>query len=261
MESEPKTTVPAVDRAILLLRALSQAGRPLLLSELSKRIGGSRSTVYNTLATLQKHGLVEKDPHYKTYRLGVAIFELGNAYLDGVSLVPAFYEQARRLVAICGETVKLGILDGKDVVYLAKQEGSYSVRLVAKIGTRMPAHITAVGKVLLAGLDDDVLRILYNGYVFQQGTAHAVRTFDALLDQLALVRQQNFACDCEESTLGVRCVAAPVHDHSGDVIAAMSIGIPSDRLSNGRMADLTHLICQHAQDLSHTLGWLEPATA
>jgi DNA-binding IclR family transcriptional regulator len=257
MDAEPTTTVPAVDRAILLLRAMAKAERPLTLAELSKLTGGSRSTVYNTLATLQIHGLVEKDLDYKTYRLGVAIFELGNAYLNQVSLVPAFYEQARRLVSICGETVKLVILDGRDVVYLAKQEGSYSVRLVAKVGTRMPAHITAVGKVLLAQLDEETLRSLYAGYRFEQGTVNAVRSLDALLEQLVPVRQHGHAYDVEESTIGVRCVAASVRDHSGDVIAAMSIGIPTERLNNGQMDELAHLVCQYAQELSRTLGWLE----
>ncbi|MBX2999157.1 MAG: IclR family transcriptional regulator [Caldilineaceae bacterium] len=240
-----------------MLRAMAQAERPLTLSELSKLTGGSRSTIYNTLATLQTHGLVQKDLHYKTYRLGVAIFELGNAYLNQVHLVPAFYEQARRLVALCGETVKLVILDHRDVVYLAKQEGSYSVRLVAKVGTRMPAHITAVGKVLLAQLDESTLRSLYADYGFGQGTVNAAHDLEDLLARLEPVRRQGYAYDIEESTAGVRCVAAPVRDHSGEVIAAMSIGIPTERLLNGQMDELTGLIAQHAQELSRTLGWLE----
>jgi DNA-binding IclR family transcriptional regulator len=261
MEPEhPVTVVPAVDRAVALLRTLAQAKRPLLLAELSKLTGGSRSTVFNTLATLQAHGLVEKDPTYKSYQLGVAIFELGSAYLEQVSLAPAFSAQARRLVEACGETVKLVILDGCDVVYIGKQEGSYSVRLVARVGLRMPAHVTAVGKMLLSQFDDERLAALYEGYTFRGGTSNAVQTFEELFERLQVVRQQGHAYDLEESTVGVCCVAAPIRDHSGKIIASMSIGIPTDRLWNGRMDELTALVCQHAQELSRTLGWI-PTTS
>ena len=257
-DRRPATAVPAVDRAIDLLRALAAAQRPLMLSELSNLTAASRSTVFNTLATLHAHGFVEKDERFKTYRLGVAIFELGNAYLQQVSLVPTFYEHAQRLVELCGETVKLVVLDGRDIVYIAKLEGSHSVRLVAQVGTRIPAHVTAVGKVLLAQKSDADLRQLYCDYRFPNHTPNALRSLDALLDHLQIVRQQGVAYDDEESSIGVNCVAATVCDHSGEAIAAMSIGIPVDRLGNGRMAELTALIQQHAAALSRALGWIEP---
>lgn len=248
------SSVPAVDRAIDLLHVLAEAKRPLPLVELSERTGSSRSTVFNTLATLHEHGFVQKDEHYKTYRLGVAVFELGNAYLAQVSLVPAFYEQARRLVDACGETVKLVIRDGRDVVYLGKQEGSHSVRLVAQVGTRLSAHFTAVGKVLLAQLSDDDVRQLYADYAFPVHTPNTAGSLDELLERLALVRAQGHAYDNEESNVGVCCVAAPICDHTGQVVAAMSIGVPAERLGPGRMDELTAMIRTHAAELSRTLG-------
>mgnify|MGYP002628112685 CR=1 FL=1 len=251
------SSVPAVDRAIDLLYVLAETKRPMPLVELSERTGSSRSTVFNTLATLHQHGFVEKDERYKTYRLGVSVFELGNAYLAGVSLVPAFYEQARKLVDACGETVKLVIRDGRDVVYLGKQEGSHSVRLVAQVGTRLPAHFTAVGKVLLAQLSDDEVRELYAGYIFPARTPNAVMSVDELLVRLAPVRLHGHAYDDEESSVGVHCVAAPICDHTGGVLAAMSIGVPSERLGPGRMDELTALIRTHAGDLSRTLGCMK----
>lgn len=248
------SSVPAVDRAIDLLRVLAETKEPLALAELSERTGSSRSTVFNTLAALHQHGFVQKDDRHKTYRLGVALFELGNAYLAGVSLVPAFYEQARKLVDACGETVKLVIRDGRDVVYLGKQEGSHSVRLVARVGTRLPAHFTAVGKVLLAQLSDQELRDLYAGYLFPVHTPNAAMSLEALLARIAPVRVQGYAYDEEESSVGVCCVAAPICDHTGGVISAMSIGVPAERLGPGRMDELTAMIRTHAAELSRTLG-------
>lgn len=251
------SSVPAVDRAIDLLRVLAEARDPLPLAELSERTGSSRSTVFNTLATLHAHGFVQKDDRYKTYRLGVALFELGNAYLAGVSLVPAFYEQARKLVEVCGETVKLVIRDERDVVYLGKLEGSHSVRLVARVGTRMPAHLTAVGKVLLAQLSDAALHELYRDYHFPLHTPNAVMGVEELLSRLAPVREAGHAYDNEESSVGVCCVAAPICDHTGQVTAAMSIGVPAERLSPGRMEGLTEMIRTHATELSRTLGCMK----
>jgi IclR family transcriptional regulator, KDG regulon repressor len=249
--------VPALDRGMALLRVLGASSEPLTLAELSDAIGVSRSTVYSLLATLQRHGMVEKEPRHKTYRLGVAAFELGSAYLSGVSLLPIFNEVAQRLVNLCHETVKLAVLDGRDVVYLGKQEGLYTVRIVARVGSRMPAHATAVGKVLLAELSDTALAELYQGYSFPTRTPHTIASFRALAEQIAAVRAQGSAEDREESSIGLQCVAAPVRDHSRAVVAAVSIGVPNDRLNEQRLAELRQLLIEHAQDISRRLGWSE----
>lgn len=249
------TVAPALGRGIMLLRTLAQTSVPMTLSELSETIGASRSTVYSLLATLHEYGMIDKDPLHKTYRLGVGTFELGSAYLSQVSLLPAFNEAAQQLVARCGETVKLAVLEGRDVVYLGKQEGLYSVRLVARVGSRMPAHATAVGKLLLAQLDDEYVAQLYQGYEFTTRTPNTISSFAMLHERLCQARTHGYALDDEESTVGLRCVAAPIRDHSGVVTAAISIGVPNDRLDADRMQELTVLVLNHAQDISHRLGW------
>jgi IclR family transcriptional regulator, KDG regulon repressor len=253
----PATLVPAVDRAIDLLQAIARAGRPLTLSELSELTATSRSTAYNTLATLQAHGLVEKNSRFKTYRLGLALFELGNAYIAQINLIPAFRECAHRMVEECAETVKLVVLDGRDVVYLATQEGPQSVRLVALVGTRLPAHVTAVGKVLLAQLTDSELTRRYANYHFPTRTQNSIDNFNSLQENLRFAREHGYAYDQEESSPGVNCVAAPIYDHTGEVIAAMSVGVPNHRLTANRMAELTQLLLRYANQLSRTLGWIE----
>lgn len=249
--------VPALDRALQLLRELATTGEPQTLSELAASIGVSRSSVFNILNTLQQHGMVEKDPRHKTYRLGVAIFELGSAYLNKVSLVPAFNGIAHRLVEQCQETVKLAVLEGRDIVYLGKQEGLYSVRLVAQVGSRVPAHGTAVGKVLLAQLSDEEIVRLYEGYRFAVRTANTIHTRTELLSQIQQARIQGYAFDREEAAIGLTCIAAPIRDHSRQVVAAMSIGVPNDRLTPGRLSELQIMVVQAAQELSLILGALE----
>lgn len=254
-EKRPAPTVPAVERAIELLQVLARAGKPLMLSELSELTTASRSTAFNTLATLHRYGFVEKDERYKTYRLGLGLFELGRAYLDQVSLVPAFNQCARELVEQCAETVKLVIRDGTDVVYLGAQEGPHSVRLVALVGSRRPAHVTAVGKVLLAQLADAELVDLYQNYAFVKPTPAAIDSLTKLQAALTPVRSGQIAYDLQESSVGVNCVAAPIRDESSKVIAAISIGVPHDRWSDARKAELTALIQQYAAKLSQALGW------
>jgi DNA-binding IclR family transcriptional regulator len=249
--------VPAVDRAVELLVALATAKKPLLLSELSERTATSPSTAYNTLVTLQKHGFVQKDERYKTYRLGLALFELGRAYIEQVSLLPAFEEIAGETVALCSETIKLVVRDERDVIYLARVEGEHSIQLVARVGTRIPAHVTAVGKVLLAQLAAHELERLYTGYDFPTRTSHSVKNLAELQARLQPVRQQGYAHDLEESNLGVFCAAAPIRDQTNTVIAAMSIGVPDNRLPPGRLDELTELVCQSARKLSRLLGWIE----
>jgi IclR family transcriptional regulator, KDG regulon repressor len=256
----PATPVPALDRAIGLLRIIAAASEPLTLAELSEAVQASRSTVHSLLATLQHHGMVEKDPRYKTYRLGIGVFELGSAYLQRVSLVPVFNEIGAQLAKESHETVKLAMLDGRDVVYLGKQDGLHSVRLVARVGTRMPAHATAVGKIMLASKPDQDLEQLYYGYDFPGRTTNTIATFDALINQLQLIRTTGIALDREESTLGVQCVAAAIHDHDRSIVAAMSIGIPNDRLDEARLNTLTLLLVRAANAISRRLGWKEPAT-
>jgi DNA-binding IclR family transcriptional regulator len=254
--SSPRhVAVPALERGLSILLTLARAGRAMSLAELSSALEVSRSTVYSLLATLQDRGFVVKDPQLKSYQLGVATFELGSAYLRGVNLIPAFNECAQRIVAACRETVKLAILDGRDVVYLGKQDGLHSVRLVAQIGSRMPAHATAVGKVLLAQLSDQEVRDLYVGYELRALTPHTISDLPSLLERLALVRRQDCDYDHAESNLGIHCVAAPVRDYSGGVVAAVSIGVPNDRLSPDWMRELTELLRAQVGELSRTLGW------
>jgi DNA-binding IclR family transcriptional regulator len=246
---------PALERGLKLLLALTRAREPMSLSELSAAVGVARSTVYSLLATLQEYGFVEKDPRYKQYRLGLTTFEVGSAYLSSIDLVRAFDEVAKELVQRCQETVKLAVLDGRDVVYLGRQQGSYhSVQLVARVGSRMPAHATAVGKLLLAALDEAELERLYEGRELKAQAPNTLTDIAALKARLEIVRRERIAYDHAESSPGVHCVAAPIYDHSDRVAAAMSIGIPNDRYTEERMAELARLVREYAEMLSRALG-------
>jgi DNA-binding IclR family transcriptional regulator len=256
---EPRSghvAAPALQRGLKLLLVLARAREPMSLSELSAAVGVSRSTVYSLLATLQEYRFVEKDPRYKHYKLGLATFELGSAYLSGVDLVQAFDQVAKGLVQRCQETVKLAVLDGRDVVYLGRQQGSHhSVQLVARVGSRMPAHATAVGKIMLSALSDGEIERLYEGHELRALAPNTLTTLPALLAQLAAARRSDIAYDDAESGAGAHCVAAPIRDHSERIIAAMSVGVPTDRHSAERMGELTVLVRDHAAQLSRTLGW------
>jgi IclR family KDG regulon transcriptional repressor len=185
----------------------------------------------------------------------MSLSELGSSYLGKVDLVRVFDEVAKELVLLCQETVKLAVLDGRDVVYLGRQQGSlHSVQLVARVGSRVPAHATAVGKVLLAALSDADLDRLYDGQELRALAPNTLTNLPALKEGLERARRDGVAYDEAESSPGVHCVAAPIYDHNDRVVAAMSVGVPNDRYSEEHMAAITRQVREHAEMLSRILG-------
>jgi DNA-binding IclR family transcriptional regulator len=247
--------VPAVERAIRLLRELAVIEGEASLGELSGRINAPRSTTHSILSTLEAAGLVTKHPQHKTYRLGVGVLELGGAYSAQTSLLRAFNVVARTMVEQCGETVKLAVLDEREVIYIGKQEGTSPVRMVARVGGRLPAHPTAVGKVLLAGMPAEALEALYHNIDMVALTPNTTSSLEALREQLAQIRVQGYAIEREETAHGLQCVAAPVRDQQGLAVAGLSIGIASSTLDPQRLDLVLDVVRNGARAMSRMLGW------
>ena len=154
-----------------------------------------------------------------------------------------------------GETANLVVLDGNEVVYIEKVESLATVRVFSLIGHRAPVNVTGAGKILLSEMTQpDIIEILRSKGMPKM-TQHSIITITAFLDELALVRKQGFAYDNEECEIGARCIAAPVRNHSGRIIASMSISGPITRLSSKRMKELTPVVKEYARKLSTVLGF------
>jgi DNA-binding IclR family transcriptional regulator len=150
--------------------------------------------------------------------------------------------------------VQLAILDGRHNVYVAKATGSQRLILASEVGRRLEAYATGLGKVLLAGLSEDELESRFKGVDMERFTPNTIRNLASLKRELQLIRKRGYGTDDEEYTLGVRCVAAPVRDSSGSVIAAMSVSVPTVRDAVLRK-DGPRLLLESADQLSRALGY------
>jgi DNA-binding IclR family transcriptional regulator len=254
-QSGTRPVSPAVQRALAVLDLLARNGSGLTLSELGRALGQAKSSLHVVLSTLEDAGFVVRDSVSKRYTLGPQILALSAAYARQSDLLRSFYEIASPLARELGETVQMAVLRGRHVLYVAKQEGTQWVRLASEVGTVLPAHATALGKCLLAGLSDAELDRLFAGVELERLTERTIATLDALKAELAEVRACGYAIDRGETLADVNCFGAPIRDATGTVVAAMSISVPVTRVTPERTGELIDAARRAADTLSRRLGW------
>lgn len=248
--------VPALTRGLDVLELFIDSPRPLSVPEVVARTGLPRTTVHGLVTTLVAREYLRRAPDDPSkLQLGVRVFQLGSVYGDGLDLAREGQEVAREVASLCDETVNVATLDGTDVIYIATVPSTHAVRMVATVGRRLPAHCTALGKVLLADLSEEALVARYpSGEQLPALTPHTVTSMAGLRRGLAQVRTEGVARENREANDAVTCHAAPVRDHTGAVVAAMSIAVPVMRWSAEREPELTRLVRDGAARLSTRLG-------
>ena len=201
---------PAVTRAAAVLEALaaSSTGR-LTLSDLSRELGIPKSSTSNLLLALEEARLINRQG--ADFTLGRKLVELGAAYLSRLDEVQEFYRFCEQAPTLSGETVRIAMLDGTNVIYLARYEGHPAVRLTSNIGDKMPVSLCAVGKALIARLHDhDIDEMFADDEELPVLTPKSLRTGADFKKQLPSIREQGYAFEDEESTTGVVCLAVSV---------------------------------------------------
>jgi IclR family transcriptional regulator, KDG regulon repressor len=247
--------VKSADRSLDMLELLAEHRDGLTLSEVCEALGWPKSSTLALLRTLRRRDYLADGRRPRSYRLGAQVGWLGTAYLTGIDLVRDGQEVVHIVSRRCDETVHLATLDGGDVLYVAKEEGTGQVRMVSAVGRRIPAHGTGVGKMLLSGLSTEELARRYPPDApLAAMTPTTITDRAALLAELAETRARGYAIDNGESTVGLRCLAAPVFDASGRMVAAMSVSVPSPRFSPDRSGRLLEVIREGAAMLSRRLG-------
>lgn len=254
--NEPdRRLVPALARGLALLEALSSADRPQTGAALCRDTGLPRTSVHDLLHTLVALGYArEADPERHAFTVGPKVLTLSHSYLAGLDLVGEADHAVRQLSDETGETVQVAVLDGADALYIAKAESRNPLRLVSAVGRRLPAHLTGVGKALLAQLPDAELARLFTSAELPTMTPRSIGRVTDLRSELATVRESGLAFDCCESNPDVACVAAPIHDHHGQTVAALSISVPVTRWNDEYAERLAGLVRRAADDLSRTFG-------
>jgi IclR family KDG regulon transcriptional repressor len=251
--------VPAVIRALDVLELFLD--RPELSArEVMERLDLPRTTVHELLVTLEARSYLIAVPGQPVrYRLGMPLFQLGAAFAGRLDLVREAESVARDVAAACDEAVHVAVLDGADVIYLVKVDSTHPVRMVSAVGRRLPAHCTAVGKVLLSELGPEDLDAVLEKGVLRGMTPNSITDPDRLRVELGGVRAEGVAVDIGESDIAMRCVAAAVRDHSGATVAAMSLSAPIIRWTPQAQVEWTGLVRDGAATLSARMGYVTQA--
>jgi IclR family transcriptional regulator, KDG regulon repressor len=256
MEQAAKARLSSVANSIRVLTSFSGEENELGITTLAGRLRLAKSTVHRLAATLTSAGFLEQNGETGKYRLGVALFELGALVRRRMDVANEARPKLRELLERTGETVQLGIVDHYSVLYVYEMESPRAIRMAAAVGGRAPLHCTAVGKVLLAFQPQDyVKQIISLGL-----TAYTPKTIikrDAVLAMLDEVRQREHAIDDEESESGLRAIAAPVRNHSGEVIAALGVAAPVQRMNKKVMQTCVPGVIATASAVSARLGYLQ----
>lgn len=248
-------TVKSVDKACLLMEVLSDHPNGLGISDLAARVGMYKSTAHRLLGTLMRRGYVEQDEPSGKYKLGYTLLDLGMKLLASLDLRREAAPFLQRLALDVNEAVHLAHLDQGEIVYIDKVESSNTIRMHSRIGTRVPAHATGLGKVILAYRPPKEAIDLIDRYGLARLTEHTITDRSQFLQVLRETRERGYAFDLEENELGICCVAAPIWDNTGRVVAACSVSGPSIRMSRQRLVDLVPAVKAVGRAISERLGY------
>lgn len=248
-------SVQAVTNSIRVLEVLGDAEHEQSIPELCDKLNLTKSNVNKLLVTLEKFGYVDNNKYTGNFRLGVKTFQISQAYINKLSLPEIAMPILKSLKDAVNESVYISVMSKENVVYLSVVETDAPVRVMPRIGNVGPAYATATGKVQLAFMDDRDVESLYKEPFFLY-TEHTLKSIDGLMKELEVIRKQGYAFDNEEYEAGVCCVATPVKNFMGHVIAGMSISAPVERMSDARVqSTLLPQLMDSAHKLSTKFGY------
>lgn len=250
------SAVQSVERAFRLLELLGKADNFIAISDLAGQSGLSLGTTHRLLETLIALQYVERDPTSRKYTLGLRVLQLRGAVIGHMNLSIQAMPVMKALMQRVNETVHLAVLNDGEIVYIDRIEGLHTQGMYTRIGKRAPAHCTALGKIMLAYLPENEWRQIVTDHGLPAFTSHTITSADALAVELHKAREHGFVFDNEEVEIGIRCIAAPLRDYSGAVVAALSISGPIGRMRPNRDAELSEAACWASQLISTKLGYL-----
>ncbi|HEX2997653.1 MAG TPA: IclR family transcriptional regulator [Anaerolineales bacterium] len=252
---EPNESIlsQTVLKALDVLECIANADEPVSAPEVAKLLKISRPTAYRLIATLVSRGYVAEVDDAR-FHLGTQALSLGTKVLGSMDLPEVSRAYMRQLSDLTNETINLSIREGTEILYIARVEGSQSIRMTSTIGTRSHLHSTSMGKAILAFLPEEEQTQLMEKLVLTAHTPATITQPELLFKELANVCKQGFAIDDEENETGVRCLGAPIFDHAGYAFAGISISGPAYRTSVAQLRALSRPLIEAANAISARLG-------
>ncbi len=249
----------SVAKALDILEVLCNSGMALDLHVVGETLELPNPTVYRLLQTLVEHGYARQDGETRKYSPGLKIFELSQAVIAALQFTEIARERLQRLARETQETVHLAVLDQAEVIYLQKHESVYPAALYSRVGRKAPAYCTGVGKLLLAHLPEAERAAALQQADLRELTPNTITDKAALEEELAQIRRQGYSVDNMEHEEGVYCIARPIRDHTGEVVAAVSITTTSLRLKLEKLMVHLPTLTATVDEISRELGYVEPA--
>ncbi|WP_353611392.1 IclR family transcriptional regulator [Bacillus sp. FJAT-27251] len=247
--------IQSIERAADVLELFLSSDQYLSVKEISDRLGLSKSTVHGIIKTLEFRGYLKQNPADQKYKLGMKLFELGNQVSQQINIAEIARPVIKELVQSMQETVHLVVYENGEVIYVEKLDGPRALRIYSHIGKRAPIHCTGVGKAILAHLDDAKVEELLSNDDLKPFTEHTMTDKQQVKQQLESIRERGYAVDDEEIELGLQCVAAPIFDHKGKAVAAISCAAPKMRLDQEKLNLAIIQIKGAASRISASLGY------
>jgi len=254
LQQEGAKQLSSVSRTLGILEHLS-AYRKINLERLAEETGLPKPTLYRFLITLVDLGYVYRDTNDQ-YSLTLRMFSIGSKGLAHMDLTEVARPIAEELGEKLRETVHMGILDGDMAMYILKIESRYTIRMYSRVGKRIPLYCTAIGKILLSEMEEPAFGQLIRNMEFVPFTRRTIANSSQLQTELALVKTQGYAQDLEEHEDGVRCIAVPIRDYTGSIIAGMSISWPTFRFSEEAKNQYIVDLKASASSISSLLGYI-----
>ncbi len=254
--SHDRSKVQSVERCLDILECLADAENGIGILELSHRVSLHPSTVHRLLSTLLTRGYVRQDRRNGCYALGARTLALAQSFYAQHDLRRDAHPFLERLMQETGETANLIILDDDQAVYIDQAASPHLVRMFASIGRRVPLHSTGCGKILLAFLEPSERSRILRARGLAPITRYTLTSREELDRELAEIRRRGYAVDDRENDEDVRCIAGPVRDHAGAVVAALSISGPCNRITKERIPELSRHVVSISAQISTVLGFL-----
>jgi IclR family acetate operon transcriptional repressor len=248
--------VQSVERALSVLETVAKSGEPVPLAHLTQVLGIDPSSVFRLANTLKRRGFLANPNGRKHYVLGPAVWRLSREYDWSRMLISICHEPIKELANRTGETAHLAIREAREVLFIDHHAAGEQQGLIVpgQTGKLLPLHCTAHGKVLLADFGLAEVKALYGSTPLERYTARTSVSLSELAKACAGVRSDGYAIDAGECLDDVGCVAAPLRDRSGIVIASIGISAPATRMARGRDAALAQHVCETAKQINAVLG-------
>ena len=246
--------VKSVEKAITLIETLAEANQSLPLQEISKRTGFAKSTVHRLLSTLRAHDIIEQSTQDGRYLLGIRLFELGCSISNNWDVAAIARPYMQNIANELNESICLSILSRGEALIMSFMESTSAFHVVSKVGSRLPAHCTVQGKIMLSYLSPLQVRHIIREHGMQVYTPNTIHTIEALETELQLTRERGYAIDNSEFHVGLHSVAAPILNYSGEAMYSIAVVSMFHPIESAEFQRAKQLVIDAAENISRALG-------